>query len=149
MKVVVLRGTVEQLAAMGMEGLVDGFHLIIENPGPERVLDQFGQVYDIKRFVVDSPEKALIQCMQHIKRAWEIRGKEAHLGHAVAGTWFFYWFSPDLERMETLVEEGRVVELRAAAQDYIDADFGSERGPTIRHQEDTDGSEHPDRLISH
>lgn len=83
-------------------------------------------------YLFDGGEGALFECCEQIKRAWEdYAGADSHLGHAAVGTFLFYWVAPDLASISALVRAGRVEELRAAARDFIAADFGAKRGPTL------------------
>lgn len=135
MQIAIIRGTEDKLRDVGMESLLSGAEMVIEVPGHSdcRISDRYGQTNDIRYVEVDTPEQVLVECMTRIKRTWEDthRQDDNYLGHAAAGTWFFYWFSPQMLSMSALLARGDVDELRAAATDYIDSEFGAERGPTL------------------
>jgi hypothetical protein len=83
-------------------------------------------------FVFDDPQSVLFDCCDKIKRAWEeLHIDEQHLGHSAAAFWMYYWLAPDLSSMKMLVRSSRLKDLREAADDYIQADFGADRGPTL------------------
>lgn len=83
-------------------------------------------------FVFESAGVVLFDCCDRIKRAWEsTHTDEDHLGHAAAGFWMYYWFAPDFSTIRQLALSGRIKEMKEAATDYITADFGKKRGPTL------------------
>lgn len=87
---------------------------------------------DVSVYIFDDADTALFNCCDRVKNAWEVsRVEEAHLGHVAAAFWMYYWMSPHLVTMRTLAVSGRIDELRAAATDYIESDFGADRGPKL------------------
>lgn len=133
MQITVLRGTRESVEEMGMESLLDG-EMLIQLPADDgqRVCDAYRQIYTVKLVEADVPEQVLVNCFDQIRGAWEqINPDEAHLAHCACGTWWFYWFSPKLEPTSALLLQGRVADLRASAADFIAAEFGALRGPTL------------------
>lgn len=87
---------------------------------------------DVSVYIFDDVDTALFGCCDRIKNAWEVsRPEEAHLSHAAAGMWMYYWMGKGLVSIRNLVVSGRIDELRASATDYIESDFGANRGPTL------------------
>jgi len=83
---------------------------------------------------IDPADCTLIECMDRIKAEWErtAPAEKAHLGHAAAGSWLYYWLSGNLEPITQLAYEGRSEDLRAAADDYISSALGLLRGPALK-----------------
>jgi hypothetical protein len=112
----------------------------LEDHGLDHLRDSADVVVDLIRtrgrdvvYVdIDPVDMAFIECAERIERSWrETFPEEAHLGHAAFGKWCFFWFSADLRRIFDLVRENDADALRAAATDYIDAEFGWLRGPSL------------------
>lgn len=130
MRVLVVRGSEGALEEHGLEGMKKDFQLVINLPPGEdaRVLDSFGQVYELEFLDLDPADCAVVECFERIKHEWEqTHPEESHLGHASAGLWLLYWFSADMEPMSTLIRENRSNDLRAATTRFIE---------TVIHQQD-------------
>jgi hypothetical protein len=136
MKVAIIRGSRKALKEFGMESMIADARLVIETPGPKRVYSDFGETYDVTHVAVDTPEATLVECMDMIRSAWESANPdEAHLGHAACGLWWFYWTDSKMRRVAELTVGGDSESIRASARDYINAEFGAKRGPTLALQE--------------
>lgn len=83
-------------------------------------------------YLLDDVDPVLLECCERIKVAWEAKHLEnAHLGHAAAGFWLFYWVAPDARSISRLARIGDAAGLRRAASDYIDSGFAADRGPAL------------------
>lgn len=85
----------------------------------------------------DPADLAFIQCHERVEVAWcERFPDEAHLAHAAFGKWCDFWLSSDLRSVWDLLRANDAEGLRRMAEDYVAAEFGLLRGPTISESPD-------------